>query len=138
MSDKIPTPESLLIGAVKFVKQVPPKTRGGPRCVLSTNARGYAELRFNVPQLEALPALAATERCAVFLAADKPALALFPATDGVKLRPEKGGARKASGLAFRALGAKYRRITYKVEAIDSPRKGWLLTAVESERRESKV
>jgi hypothetical protein len=134
MSDKNQSPESLLIGSVKFVKQTAPKYRGGPRCVLSTNGKGRAELRFNLPLLELHPGLQACERVAVFLASDKPALAIFPSSEGTKVRSEPNGARKVAGMPFRALAAKFQRVLYRVEALESPRKGWLLTAIESERR----
>jgi hypothetical protein len=128
------TEETILIGSVKFTKQAPPDIRGSARCVLSTNAKGRAELRFNALQLTTMPGFTTAEHIALFLAgATTPNLALFPASEGMKVKQDTSGAYKLSGSPLRALAVKYRRITYRVEPIESPRKGWLLTAVESER-----
>jgi hypothetical protein len=126
--------ETLTIGALKFIEQQKPERRGGPRCVLSTNAKQRGELRFNAVLLDQFPELRTTERVTVFLASgEKPAVVLVPAAEGASVRGERSGAMKVTGIALRALALKYRRILYKVEAIETPRKGWLLSPMESER-----
>lgn len=134
MKNQTATPEdTIIIGNLTFAKQTKPTIRGGPRCILSTNKSGRAELRFNAAQLESMPGFKEWAAVEIFIATGyKSAIALFPVADGVKLHPEKSGSLKITGTSFRLLAAKYRRVSYRVEAVASPRKGWLLSPLTSE------
>lgn len=132
--------ECLLIGSTKFREVAAPKVRGEPRCQFRADKRNAGTLTFNGPLLIHFPALAECARLKVFLAENgKPAVGLFPAKDKeglVFMLDGKTGRAVRKKLQGRALAglAEYSRIEYRVEAVESPRKGWVLHPLSSERR----
>jgi hypothetical protein len=130
-----PPPATLVVGSLKFTQLAAHRTRDAA-CKFTSSAKGKApSLRFNAAMCVEHPALLGTDRVALFLA-DKPsvALAVCPDPAGVRLFKSKGDV-KVGSVALAPLAKLYRRIRYRVEAVESPRRGWLLHPLESERHE---
>jgi hypothetical protein len=133
--------EALIIGSLKFTEVA---AQNQPRGVPTITFRGNAEnknkstLSFNGAAIAATPELAKVARVRVFAAEGKPSLAIFPcaADEGTSFLVESAKSplprKKIQGRVLASLAA-YSRVTYRIEAIESPRKGWLLVATGSER-----
>lgn len=117
------------------VEALPP--HGAPSARF-TQPKSGAILSFNAAQLDAAPGLAAADRVEVFFAdSTKPMIALFPCAEGEGAALLRDGSdnkrRKLKGAVLTRL-APYARVDFRVEPIEQPRKGWLLTATSSERK----
>ena len=136
--------EALIIGSLKFTEVA---TQNQPRGVPMISYRGNSANRnkgaisFNAAAIALMPELAALQRVRVFVAEGKLSLALFavPASEpdsGTSFMVERAKSptprKKIQGRVLHHLSG-YARIVFRIEAIESPRKGWLLTATESER-----
>ena len=133
--------EKLIIGNVTFQEV---DTKKQPRGTALINYRGTYDknkkrggLFFNALAVAQWPELCAYGRVKLFRS-DKLSIALFPAAEGegvsfmAESKTKKGSRKKIQGAVLDHLSL-YTRITYKCEEIKSPRKGWLLTALESQK-----
>jgi hypothetical protein len=133
------TAEALIIGSLTFSESVAPAVRGDPAVTYRPAGKNGGALSFNAAIMDAFPELAACSRVRVFVAEGKPAVALFPCGEAEGTTFMRDGSKSArvrkkiQGRVLSKLTA-YSRIEYKVEAIQSPRKGWLLTPTTSERK----
>lgn len=132
----------LIIGNIRFTAAAPARGVRGKSTAQFTNKR-VATLSFSAAKVAEFPTMATTARVELFVAEagrnQTPALALFPCADGVGTAflndgKTKGGVRrKIQGKALAHLAA-YQRVEFRVEALSSPRAGWLLTPTASERK----
>jgi hypothetical protein len=126
---------ALLIGSIKFTELTREHSRTTPNVRFSAVKPTKGSLRFNAPMCQKHPELLQVKRARLYSAA--PAnlqIALFPDADGLRMHVGKSGDTKITGAVLTPLGRLYRRITYKLEPIASPRAGWLLLPLASERR----
>jgi len=135
--------EALMIGALTFTEAIGAAVRGEPHIIYRPAKRNGGSIIFNAAAIDALPALGAIERLRVFIAdGKKPAVALFPcgASEGSPFMRDGGQAtklrKKIQGRMLAKL-AEYARIEFRAEAIESPRKGWVLNPITSERPSAK-
>lgn len=131
---------TLEIAGVKFAEGTCNARQYGAVAKYTGRDNGPCEISFNADMLEKFPVLAAAERVRVFVAAGpKPIVAVFPAEAGEGVRLIDNGSsqqrpRKViKGTILRALSA-YRHIEYRVEQITTPRLGWQLVPVTSEKK----
>lgn len=134
-----PQADALIIGTIKFTEAIPPAVRGAPS-IRFTKGGKYGSIALNAAAMAQLPELAPVDHLRVYVAeGSKPAVALFPAAEGQGVRffleggaGKKAGRKKISGKTLVRLDA-YARIEFRAEAIESPRKGWVLHPISSER-----
>lgn len=138
--DVKPALETLEISGVKFAEGISNVRGGRPSAKYIGRDKGACELVINADLLAQHPELSACERVRLFVAdGAKPIVAIFPAEEGEGVRFVNNGStaqrpRKViKGTILRALSA-YRSITYKLQAITAPRKGWQLLPVTSEKK----
>jgi hypothetical protein len=133
-----PVAEQLMVGTTKFTALAAPEVRGTPiaRFTCASGKPSKGALRFNAPLCLERPELLQIQRAKIFLAEDRPAILVVPATDGARFHKGKSGDIKACGSVFAVLGKLYQRIDYRLEKVSSPRAGWLLHPRTSERHEA--
>lgn len=126
--------EPLLINSLTFTPLVAERAGREAACMFSSTVkRKQPMVRFNIAMCAAHPGLLKLDRVQLFQAkGNSPALAVIPSVDGAKVTFNKGAARISSG-ALASLARTYRRVNYRVERIETPRPGWLLTPTASER-----
>lgn len=130
---------SITIGNVRFsVAASALSVRGKPLALYTESST--PTLSFSAAQVAALPSLSTAPRVEVFVAdGQKPMLAIFPcgAGEGTAFlndgKSNLSPRRKIQGRTLERL-APYARVEFRVEEIDSPRSGWLLTPTASERK----
>lgn len=132
--------DTLEIAGLKFREGVANVRTGCAAAKFLGRDKGASEISFNADLLAQHPELAKCERVRVFVAeGGKPVVAIFPAEKGEGVRLVDNGSSKqrprkiVKGTVLRALSA-YRSIQYRVEAINTPRRGWQLLPVTSEKK----